>query len=391
MEKLLVIRVINRVFLLVIFFLLSFIVVYSQDKKLEFTLDGYLVYLPSIDKIKDSSLTNNNIIHNRINLRSYFSEHFTVSLRLRIRLFFGESVKKNSLFGQYLNKDDGIVDMSFLWIDGNTLKAHTMIDRLWLNYKKGKWEFSIGRQRVNWGVNLLWNSNDLFNAYNFTDFDYVERPGSDVIRFQYYGDDLSSIDFVFKPTNNNGYILAGLYKFNKKGYDFQFLGANYFDDIALGTGWAGNLKNAGFKGEMTYFIDKNSNKNSLSVSTSIDYSFKDGFYLNVGYLYNSNGFTDSNILRDVSFLQSSLSPKNLMPSKISYFSQVSKQVNPALNSSMSLLYGQGVNILFFMTNISYSFNNDMDLDLIGQFYFGENPIKFENILKNLNVRFRYNY
>ena len=38
-----------------------------------------------------------------------------------------------------------------------------------------------------------------------------------------------------------------------------------------------------------------------------------------------------------------------------------------------------MNILFFMTNISYSFNNDMDLDLIGQFYFGENPIKFESL------------
>ena len=49
-------------------------------------------------------------------------------------------------------------------------------------------------------------------------------------------------------------------------------------EIVLGGGWAGNIKKAGFKGELSYFINNNFN-NTLSLSTSLDYSFKDGYYL----------------------------------------------------------------------------------------------------------------
>ena len=155
---------------------------------------------------------------------------------------------------------------------------HSMIDRFWLKYQKDKIEISVGRQRVNWGVNTIWNNNDLFNAYNFIDFDYIERPGSDVIRFIYTGDNLSSFELVYLPSERKGYSLAGLYKLNSFGYDFQILAANYFEDIVIGGGWAGNIKNAGFKGELSYFVDKENIKNSLSFSTSVDYSTKNGFY-----------------------------------------------------------------------------------------------------------------
>ena len=110
---------------------------------------------------------------------------------------------------------------------------NSMIDRLWLKYQKDKIEISIGRQRVNWGVNTIWNNNDLFNAYNFIDFDYIERPGSDVVRFIYTGDNLSSFELVYMPNERKGYALAGLYKLNSFGYDFQLLAANYFNDIVL--------------------------------------------------------------------------------------------------------------------------------------------------------------
>ena len=106
----------------------------------------------------------------------------------------------------------------------------------------------------------------------------IEGTRFDVLRFIYSGDNLSSFEIVYMPNERNGYTLAGLYKINSFGYDFQILAANYFDDILIGGGWAGNIKNAGFKGELSYFIDKENIKNSLSFSTSIDYSTKNGFY-----------------------------------------------------------------------------------------------------------------
>ena len=363
MEKLL--RILKTNFFLFFLIIISCIELQGQEKKAEFTLSGYINYLPSYLEFKGlnhQESQTNHLIHNRLNIRGYIQENFSIGLELRNRILFDEGT---------FNTDDGYFDLSHYFINNSKFKLHSMIDRMWLKYQKEKIEISIGRQRVNWGINTIWNSNDLFNAYNFIDFDYIERPGSDVIRFQYTGDNLSSLDIVYKPsTLENSSVIAALYKINKMGYDFQFLLANYYDDIALGGGWAGNIKNAGFKGEITYFISEESSKaNSTSLSTSIDYSFKNGFYILGSHLYNSNGFSDPHEFNLQSVTQNVLSPKNLMPSKNSFLIQASKLITPAINSSFTLLYGEGINFFFFSPNISYEINESLDASIIGQFFY----------------------
>lgn len=364
MEKLL--RILKNNFFLYFLIIVSCIELQGQEKKAEFTLSGYINYLPSYLEFKGlnhQEFQTNHLIHNRINIRGYIRENFSIGLELRNRILSDE--------GRF-NSDNGYVDLSHYFVNDSKFKMHSMIDRMWLKYQKEKIEISVGRQRVNWGINTIWNSNDLFNAYNFIDFDYIERPGSDVIRFQYTGDDLSSLDIVYKPSTleTNSSVIAALYKINKMGYDFQFLLANYYDDIALGGGWAGNIKNAGFKGEITYFISDNSSEiNSTSLSTSIDYSFKNGFYILGSHLYNSNGFSDPQQFDPHSVTQNVLSPKNLMPSKNSFLIQASAFITPAINSSFTLLYGEGINFFFFSPNISYEINASLDASIIGQFFY----------------------
>ena len=363
MEKLL--RILKTNFFLFFLIIVSCIELQGQEKKAEFTLSGYINYLPSyleFERLNKKEFQTNHLIHNRLNIRGYIQENFSIGLELRNRILFDEGA---------FNTDDGYFDLSHYFINNSKFKLHSMIDRMWLKYQKEKIEISIGRQRVNWGINTIWNSNDLFNAYNFIDFDYIERPGSDVIRFQYTGDNLSSLDIVYKPsTIESSSVIAALYKINKMGYDFQFLAANYYDDIALGGGWAGNIKNTGFKGEITYFIsDDSSEVNSTSLSTSIDYSFKNGFYILGSHLYNSNGFSDPQEFNLQSVTQNVLSPKNLMPSKNSYLIQASAFITPAINSSFTLLYGEGINFFFFSPNISYEINASLDASIIGQFFY----------------------
>jgi len=368
MEKLL--RILKTNFFLFFLIIISCIELQGQEKKAEFTLSGYINYLPSyleFERLNKKEFQTNHLIHNRLNIRGYIQENFSIGLELRNRILFDEGA---------FNTDDGYFDLSHYFINNSKFKLHSMIDRMWLKYQKEKIEISIGRQRVNWGINTIWNSNDLFNAYNFIDFDYIERPGSDVIRFQYTGDNLSSLDIVYKPsTIESSSVIAALYKINKMGYDFQFLAANYYDDIALGGGWAGNIKNAGFKGEITYFIsDDSSEVNSTSLSTSIDYSFKNGFYILGSHLYNSNGFSDPQEFNLQSVTQNVLSPKNLMPSKNSYLIQASAFITPAINASFTLLYGEGINFFFFSPNISYDINSSLDASIIGQFFYINDPV-----------------
>ena len=51
---------------------------------------------------------------------------------------------------------------------------HTMLDRAWIDYTRGKLQLRLGRQRINWGTNLVWNPNDVFNTFSYFDFDYEE-------------------------------------------------------------------------------------------------------------------------------------------------------------------------------------------------------------------------
>ena len=340
----------------------------AQEKETEFTLGGYINYLPSyleFERSNEIDFQKNQLIHNRLNIRGYIKDNFSIGLELRNRILFDE--------GEF-NDDNGYFDLSHYYINNSKFKIHSMIDRMWLKYQKEKIEISIGRQRVNWGINTIWNSNDLFNAYNFIDFDYIERPGSDVVRFQYSGDDLSSIDVVYKPsTVQESSVIAALYKINKMGYDFQFLIADYYNDIALGGGWAGNIKNAGFKGEITYFIsDESSENNSTSLSTSIDYSFTNGLYILGSHLYNSNGYSNPQQFELGAITQDVLSPKNLMPSKNSYLIQASAFITPAINTSFTFLYGQGINFFFFSPNITYDISSSLDASIIGQFFYMNN-------------------
>ena len=372
----------SKIFSIAFLFIISIEGV-SQKLNPSFSLNGYVKYLPAYMDYSFFESENNHLIHNRINFRGYFGDNLSIGLELRNRVFFNDIPS--------IQGDDGLVNMSYFIVREDNFVFNSMIDRLWLKYQKDKIEISIGRQRVNWGVNTIWNNNDLFNAYNFIDFDYIERPGSDVVRFIYSGDNLSSFELVYMPNERKGYALAGLYKLNSFGYDFQLLAANYFNDIVLGGGWAGNIKNAGFKGELSYFFDKENIENSLSFSSSLDYSTKNGFYFLGSYLYNSNGMNESNFLSLININANVLSPKNLMPSKHSYLLQVNKPISPPLNMSLNILYGKGIKLLYVSPSLSYDISSNLDAGVIVQYFYLDNFGEFKNLLKGYYLQLKYSF
>ena len=372
----------SKIFSIAFLFIISIEGV-SQKLNPSFSLNGYVKYLPAYMDYSFFESENNHLIHNRINFRGYFGDNLSIGLELRNRVFFNDIPS--------IQGDDGLVNMSYFIVREDNFVFNSMIDRLWLKYQKDKIEISIGRQRVNWGVNTIWNNNDLFNAYNFIDFDYIERPGSDVVRFIYTGDNLSSFELVYMPNERKGYALAGLYKLNSFGYDFQLLAANYFNDIVLGGGWAGNIKNAGFKGELSYFFDKENIENSLSFSSSLDYSTKNGFYFLGSYLYNSNGMNESNFLSLININANVLSPKNLMPSKHSYLLQVNKPISPPLNVSLNILYGKGIKLLYVSPSLSYDISSNLDAGVIVQYFYLDNFGDFKNLLKGYYLQLKYSF
>ncbi len=385
----------NKLIYLLIFFL--FVKTYAQNEektkwkaKENISIDGYIKYIPSISFQKLDIINFDNLIHNRINIKAFLGENLTAKIGMRNRIFFGKTIRNTPNYGDLIAVDNGKLDLSFLIINEKSFVMHTIFDRAYLGYSKGKWEVRVGRQRINWGINLAWNANDLFNAYNIVDFDYQEKAGTDALRIQYYANK-GTIDVAYKPGKDmNNTVLASKYKFNKWKYDFQILAANYYKDIALGAGWAGNIKKAGFKGEATYFKDKKNTKDVTSISTSIDYFFKKGAYLNVSALYTSNGAETFNT-SVLSFATNTLSAKELMPTKYSYLVQVSKEFNPRIKGNITSIYGQGMNLFFVMPSLDYSVKENWDINLTGQLFYLKQYHGFENLNNSIFLRLQYSF
>lgn len=384
----------------ILFFLFPIFLFAQEEKPKNWTLTGYVKTMQTVivNNIKvpqiglDTTLVlQDNLIHNRLNFKWYLNDNWTFKADLRTRLFYGELVKSQTNYGaQIEDANNDFLDLSLLLLNKRSVVAHTMLDRLYFEYIKGDWEVRLGRQRINWGINTVWNPNDIFNAFSFTDFDYEERPGSDALRVRYYTGFASSVEFAVKAFDDwDKVVAAGLVKFNKWNYDFQVLGGIVHRDLVLGGGWAGNVKNAGFKGEFSYFHTLNENaNNSFSSTLSVDYSFKKGPYTSFGFLYNSNGSSTTSINELFSF---ELSAKNLYPYQFALFAQATQSVTPLLSAGVALIYSPSeVHALFINPSFTYSIADNWSLDFIGQLVFNKNE-KYESPIQVLFLRLKYSF
>jgi hypothetical protein len=368
----------------------------EEEQSRNWTLNGYLKNLQTgiiVDNSLQSSFQMDHLIHNRLNFRWFPDEAWLFRAELRTRVFYGDIVKSTPNYGQLIDDvNNDYADLSAVLLEGNYGVLHTMLDRIYLQYQKNDWEISLGRQRINWGINTVWNPNDIFNAYNFTDFDYEERPGSDALRIKHYTGFASSVEFVAKAAASWGEtVMASRWQFNQWNYDFQVLTGYFRNRWALGAGWAGAIKNVGFKGEWTAFfpLQEEQSGTSFALSLGADYIFTSGFYLNGGYLYNSNGQNRGSITELFSF---ELSAENLYPYRHAIFLQGSYPVSPLINSGLAIIYSPvEVHPLFLNPSFTVSIANNWDLDLIGQIVLNEQNNRYKSPVQAVFLRVKWSY
>lgn len=368
----------------------------EEQKPKKITVKGYLKDMASFNWYGDSLLFQN-LIHNRLNFAAYVNNQFKVVAELRSRVIAGDFVSRVPGYSSIIDSNNDYFDMS---INASSSSAilNIMADRFYVQWTKNDWEIKAGRQRINWGVNLAWNPNDWFNAYSFFDFDYEERPGSDAIRISKYTGVASSVEVAAKMAKSpDKLVSAAMWKFNKHDYDWQFLAGFAQGDLAVGSGWAGNLGLAGFKGELSYFhktvnTTVNAGYDDMFLGAiSVDYSFTNSLYLNGSVMYNSLGKLNP----DFGLLvvgQRPQSVRSLSPYKWSSFIQTSYPITPLLNSGIALIYYPGGHSFFINPSLTYSVRQNLDLDLIGQMFFGNNAQgNFTSLINSLYIRLKWSF
>ena len=370
-------------------FLSSFLLLISLNAYSQSALmfNGYVKYLsmyyhPEVEIPGiDASHLSSHLIHNRLNFKWFASDKITATFEVRNRLILGQIVKKIPGYKDIVDIDNGYFDLSEVIVSTDNWFLHSIIDRASIEYYSGKFQAKIGRQRINWGINLVWNPNDIFNTFSYFDFDYEERPGTDAIKLQYFTGVTSSAQLVYKIGENaDRMALAGMYRFSKWNYDFQFLGGWVGTDYVVGGGWAGDIKGGGFRVEVSYFTPRKENSASveaLVASVSGDYTFKNSLYLHTGILYNSHGTTGK--ARGRSFFDMNLSAKMLSYARYSLFGQASYPITPIFSGSFSGIVNPSDGSFFLGPSLTWSLGNNLELMATGQLFLGETGTEFGDL------------
>jgi len=371
--------------LLNLFFLISILNTVAQSN---LSFYGYIkdlsMYYKPVDPIPVSESKSLdylflNQIHNRLNFRWYATNELTFAIEIRNRVYMGQMVKEYSEYKDIIDTDNGFLDLGTVLLSTDNWFLHSMLDRGWIDYSKGNWQFRAGRQRINWGINLVWNPNDVFNTFSYFDFDYEERPGTDGVKVQYYTGATSSAELIYKIGHNNDEsAIAGTVRFAKFNYDFQFLGGWVGKDYVLGGGWSGDIKGGGFRGEITWFRprDQKDENNFETVVTSIsgDYSFKNSLYLHGAFLFNSYGTTGNAGGRG--FFAPDISAKMLSLGKYQLFAQVSYPLTPLFSGDFSTMVNPSDGSSYLGPALTYSLGDNWELMLNGQLFLGKEGTEY---------------
>lgn len=324
-----------------------------------------------------------NQVHNRLNLNWTPTSNLRLEAGVRNRLLSGKLVKDIVGYAGIFEDDDGLLDLSWNLADQPNWFLNTSIDRLFIEYTLNHLQLRVGRQRINWGINLVWNPNDLFNAFSYIDFDYEERPGSDAMLLTWYSSASSSLDLVLKTDSSRRITLAGRYAFNVLNYDLQFIGGTYNDDAVLGGGFSGSIGDVSLRGEGSVFIpvanSTPSRQTTVSATISADYTLENDLYLHGAFLYNGMGTTSRGAGVSLLSPSSTLSAKNLSIGTYEVFGQLSYPLNPLTNLSLAGMLNPSDGSVYLGPSATISLHDNLELMLTAQLLLGETGSEYGNL------------
>jgi hypothetical protein len=341
----------------------------QAGKEGNFSFHGYLKALPSLDfnNITDGA-DFNHILNNRLNFRYTPVKNLSLVLEARNRILSGSMVTNyHDFMLESLKRDGGFFNASFVPASGSHYIWHIHPDRFYADWQHNQWQVRLGRQRINWGINMVSNPNDLFNNYSFFDFDYEERPGADALRLQYYTGDMSRLELAVSPARDTKRTVAAmLYAFNREGTDLQFLAGYYKHRTALGMGWASHIRESGFKGEVTLFNSIGKMDSATVVaSVSMDHLFSGGLYGFIELLYNGGHRSgETNLL----LMTEPMAADNIFISEYAVTASLNYPVSPILSATGAAMYMPDLNGFYAMPGMTWSAITNLDLHLLLQFF-----------------------
>jgi hypothetical protein len=170
----------------------------------------------------------------------------------------------------------------------------TSLYRGYVSARSDSVALTVGRQRIGWGTARFWSPMDMFNPISPLQVEPEERQGVDAALLAFRSAAGLRWNLVYGPQDGFRRSTSAV-RLSRTihNYDFDVAAARLGEDWTGGFDFAGQLRGAGLRGELTYRwrhpvagVTQVSTRDALRFVIGSDYAFANGLYLVAEYFYN---------------------------------------------------------------------------------------------------------
>lgn len=318
--------------------LMMFLHVARAQVQLDFS--GYVVDLPIYESANEllsrSAEIDEDLLFNltRVRLRPAIFpwSNARVSLEYELTSLYHSSRLTRSTTPDRMNRQT--VDLRWDPVRSTHFTVSHFVDRFYLRQSFNFGNITIGRQRIAWGTGRVWNPIDLFNPINPASFDKIEKDGADALSVKFYFGSFTDLALVYNLQSSfDQYNVGFRFRTNVGAYDLSTVGGYFDKRIIVGGDFAGNLFDAGIRGEGIISARRgNPQSNFVKFIVGLDRQFTSRLYALIEYQFNGEGTTDRSAY-DLSRLEAG---EILNLSRNYLFIQASYLFHPLLTVASSL-------------------------------------------------------
>lgn len=170
----------------------------------------------------------------------------------------------------------------------------TSLYRGYLSLHSDSAALTVGRQRIGWGTAHFFSPMDMFNPISPLQVEADERQGVDAALAEFRSPGGLRWNVVYAPQDGFRRSTSAVrLSRTLHNYDFDLAAARFGQDWTTGLDFAGQLRGAGLRGELTYRWRHPipgtvpiSTHDALRLVIGSDYAYANGLYLVGEYFYN---------------------------------------------------------------------------------------------------------
>ncbi|MFC1565122.1 hypothetical protein ACFL6G_09320 [candidate division KSB1 bacterium] len=276
------------------------------------------------------------------------------------------------------------------------------LDNAYMKIAFKKFDLTVGKQQISPGAGYAWNPTDVFNIKSVLDPTY-EQPGYNAVRADIPLGNSSTLSMVYSPEEDfehSGKFLK--LKWRAGHFDISALGGERYWNLSdytnvlfrqerrrtAGFDISGEMFGLGVWSECAY-NNMEISENFFEGLIGFDYTFGNGLYLLNEFYRNEQGKTDYREFTLDGWMRNLTSESKAL-SRDQWYSYLIYPASDLLMIGASAITSLNDGSLAFIPTAIYNFDDNMDITLFGNIYFGTDGKTFSPLLgSGFLLRARY--